>query len=98
VNGERIGYGKVVAVSGRDKVRFGLVEATFHVPPKAAVVEQEPEEIPKTQESYAVGDIQFTKRVETIAPATTIAASVKEIMQRPLKRCRSRRRAVLLSQ
>lgn len=80
VNGERIGYGKVVAVSGRDKVRFGLVEATFQVPPKAAVVEPEPEEIPKTHESYTVGDIQFTKRVETIAPAATIAASVKEVM------------------
>jgi pSer/pThr/pTyr-binding forkhead associated (FHA) protein len=81
VNGERIAYGKAVAVSERDKVRFGLVEAQFQIPPKAVVTEVLPEavpEIPKT-ESYSVGEFQFTKRMETIAPATTIAASVAEV-------------------
>jgi len=80
VNGERIAYGKSVAVSERDKVRFGLVEASFQVPPKAVVTEVLPEaaaEIPKT-ESFSVGEFQFTTRMETIAPATTIAATVKK--------------------
>jgi pSer/pThr/pTyr-binding forkhead associated (FHA) protein len=77
VNGERIGYGKAVAVSERHKVRFGLVEASFRIPPKAVVTEVLPEvpEIPKT-ESFSVGEFQFTKRMETITPATTIAAKV----------------------
>jgi len=81
VNGERIAYGKAVAVSERDKVRFGLVEAQFQIPPKAVVTEVLPEavpELPKT-ESYSVGEFQFTKRMETIAPATTIAASIAKV-------------------
>jgi hypothetical protein len=81
VNGERIAYGKAVAVSERDKVRFGLVEASFQIPPKAVVTEVLPgaaPELPKT-ESYSVGEFQFTKRMETIAPATTIAASIAKV-------------------
>jgi pSer/pThr/pTyr-binding forkhead associated (FHA) protein len=81
VNGERIAYGKAVAVSERDKVRFGLVEASFQIPPKAVVTEVLPEpvsEIPNT-ESFTVGEFQFTKRMETIAPATTVAASVGNV-------------------
>ena len=78
VNGERIAYGKVVAVSERDKVRFGLVEASFQIPPKAVVADVVPE-IPKT-ESYSVGEFQFTKRMETIGPATTFAASIGKVV------------------
>ncbi|HVQ55777.1 MAG TPA: FHA domain-containing protein [Pyrinomonadaceae bacterium] len=85
VNGERIAYGKAVAVSERDKVRFGLVEAQFQSPRKAVVTEVLPEavpevvaDIPKT-ESYSVGEFQFTKRMETIAPATTIAATIAKV-------------------
>jgi pSer/pThr/pTyr-binding forkhead associated (FHA) protein len=77
VNGERIEYGKSVAISERDKVRFGLVEASFQVPAKPVVPEIGPE-IPKT-ESYSVGEFQFTKRMETIAPAATIAATIKKV-------------------
>ena len=81
VNGERIDYGKAVAVSERDKVRFGLVEASFQIPSKAVVTEVLPEavpELPKT-ESYSVGEFQFTTRMETITPATTIAASIPKV-------------------
>jgi pSer/pThr/pTyr-binding forkhead associated (FHA) protein len=77
VNAERIAYGKSVAISERDKVRFGLVEASFQLPPKPVVQEVAPE-IPKT-ESYSVGEFQFTKRMETIAPAATIAATIRKV-------------------
>src|SRR5688572_109560 len=82
VNGERIAYGKAVAVSERDKVRFGLVETSFQVPANVAVTEVLPEavsEIPKT-ESYSVGEFEFTKRMETLAPAATIAASIPKVV------------------
>jgi len=75
VNGTRIAYGKAVAVTERDKVRFGLVDASLKIPPKpvtATAVPEDVEEIPKT-ESYTVGDFEFTKRSETIAPATEAA-------------------------
>jgi len=62
-----------------------LVEAQFQIPRKAVVTEVLPEavpevvaDIPKT-ESYSVGEFQFTKRMETIAPATTIAASIAKV-------------------
>ena len=58
-------------------MRFGLVDASLKIPPKpvtATAVEfpEDVEEIPTT-ESYTVGDFEFTKRSETIAPATEAA-------------------------
>ena len=81
VNGTRIAYGKAVAVTERDKVRFGLVDASFKIPPKpvtedAVEVAEDVEEIPKT-ESYTVGDFEFTKRNETTAPATEVAVDIE---------------------
>jgi hypothetical protein len=42
----------------------------------AVEVAEDVEEIPKT-ESYTVGDFEFTKRSETIAPATEAAVHIK---------------------
>ncbi len=67
VTGERIAYGKAVVVTERDKVRFGLIDVEFVLPPKPAAITIP--EVPKT-ESYKIGDIEFTKRLETITPAT----------------------------
>lgn len=76
VNGERIAYGKAVAVTERDKVRFGLIDAAFQIPPKP-VAQETVEEIPKT-ESFTVGEFEFTKRMETIAPAAAAATIAVE--------------------
>lgn len=82
VNGERIAYGKAVAVTARDKVRFGLVETTFElsapevpeIVAPAAVTEVLPQiPIPKT-EAFTVGEFEFTTRIEKIKPAVTVAA------------------------
>jgi len=80
LNGTRIAYGKAVPVTERDKVRFGLVDASFKIPPKPVAeppeaILQEIEEIPKT-ESYTVGDLEFTKRIEIVAPETEAAIDV----------------------
>ncbi len=76
VNGTRIAYGKAVTITERDKVRFGLVETMFVVPPRPAVVSTE-REIPDT-ETFSVGEFEFTKRMETVAPAVTVAANIPE--------------------
>lgn len=75
VNGERIAYGKAMAVTVRDKVRFGLVEAAFELDAKPVVTEVLPE-TPRP-DSYAVGEFQFTKRTETILPATAAAIVIE---------------------
>ncbi len=75
VNGERIAYGKAVIVTELDKVRFGLIDVEFVLPPKP--VKEAVPELPKT-ESYTIGDIEFTKRLETVAPATIAATFVSE--------------------
>ncbi len=76
INGERIAYGKAVAVTERDKVRFGLIDIEFQYPPKP-VVQKTVEEIPET-ESFKVGEFEFSKRTETIAPATASATIAVE--------------------
>jgi pSer/pThr/pTyr-binding forkhead associated (FHA) protein len=78
LNGERIAYGKAVVVTERDKVRFGLVDATFKIaplPPAATEVSGGAAEIPDTQ-SYTIGDMEFTTRDETSLPATEPAINV----------------------
>ena len=71
INGERIAYGKTAMITERDKVRFGLVDANFKLPPMPAAADTEvmkTEEIPDT-ETFNVGDFEFTKRIES-APAS----------------------------
>jgi pSer/pThr/pTyr-binding forkhead associated (FHA) protein len=80
LNGERIAYGKAVTVTERDKVRFGLVDATFKItplPPAATEVSEAAAEIPDTQ-SYTIGDMEFTTRDETSLPATEPAINVDD--------------------
>src|SRR5436190_15917710 len=81
VNGTRIAYGKAVTVTERDKVRFGLVDASFTIPPKpvvettAEVLEEAPE-IPKT-ESFSVGEFESIKPLESTVAATEAAVDIK---------------------
>jgi len=77
VNGERIAYGKAATVTARDKVRFGLVEATFELSALEAVTETV-QEILKT-ESFAGGEFEFKTRSETILPATAPAVAVGKL-------------------
>ncbi|MFL6468744.1 MAG: FHA domain-containing protein [Pyrinomonadaceae bacterium] len=84
INGNRIAYGKAIIITERDKLRFGLVDASIKVPPKrmtqgATEVLSGVPEIPKT-ESYTVGDLEFTKRVENELPATEAAISVEKAL------------------
>jgi hypothetical protein len=73
VNGKRIEYGKTAMVTERDKVRFGLVDATISMSApeisaaKTEVIESVPE-LPQTQ-GYTIGEFEFTTRMEKIAPA-----------------------------
>ena len=82
VNGTRIAYGKAVKVTERDKIRFGLVDATFKLPPMpvtAAPTEvlSEAAEIPDT-ETFKVGDLEFTSRTETALPATEASIEIPD--------------------
>lgn len=83
VNGERIAYGKTAMITERDKVRFGLVDASFKIPPlpvvaaQTEVLENVPDEVPDT-ETFTVGDFEFTKRTETIMPATEPAIAIEK--------------------
>lgn len=78
VNGERVPYGKAISLSPGDKIRFGLVEASFEVLPRPV---EEIEEIsgPDT-ETFAVGEFEFTKRTDTVLPATESAIAVEDAL------------------
>lgn len=91
LNGERIAYGKAVKVTERDKVRFGLVDASFKIPPMPVTagpteVLSEASVVPDT-ESFNVGDLEFTSRNENALPATEasieVASELKESVAAP---------------
>src|SRR5215213_5732588 len=80
LNGERIAYGKAVVVTERDKVRFGLVDATFQISPVPAAATEVLDgaaEIPDTK-SYTIGDMEFTTRGEAPLPPTEPAINVND--------------------
>lgn len=81
VNGERIAYGKTAMITERDKVRFGLVDASFEIPPlpvSSAPTEVTPTaEVPDT-ETFNVGDFEFTKRIESTPAATEPAINIRQ--------------------
>jgi hypothetical protein len=82
VNGERIAYGKAVTVTERDKVRFGLVDASFSISPlpEAAAPSEtssDPTDIPDT-ETFRVGEFEFTSRTEEALPATAASVEIPE--------------------
>ena len=88
VNGTRIAYGKAVKITERDTVRFGLVDATFKIPPipvTAAPTEvlSETSDIPDT-ETFKVGDFEFTSRTENVLPATEASIEVPDELRQPI--------------
>jgi pSer/pThr/pTyr-binding forkhead associated (FHA) protein len=71
INGQRIAYGKAMALVESDKVRFGQIEVTFERQPRPETAENQP-----ANETYAGKDnvveidgFEFKKR-ETTPPAT----------------------------
>lgn len=88
VNGTRIAYGKTATVSERDKVRFGLVDANFKMPPMPVTtspteIMNEVPDIPDT-ETYKVGDLEFTSRTENLLPPTSASVGVPEEYKQPV--------------
>ncbi len=79
VNGERIAYGKAVKISERDKVRFGLVDASFKIPPLPATAAptEVMSDVPDT-ETFKVGDFEFTSKTETTLPDTEASIDVPD--------------------
>ncbi|MGH9949205.1 MAG: FHA domain-containing protein, partial [Pyrinomonadaceae bacterium] len=77
VNGERIEYGKAMAITERDKVRFGLIDVTFSIPRKP-VTPKTAAELSKT-EKFSVGEFEFTTRTEIISPAAIAASTPKDV-------------------
>ncbi|HKX84281.1 MAG TPA: FHA domain-containing protein, partial [Pyrinomonadaceae bacterium] len=66
VDGERIAYGKAMTVN--QGVKFGTIDVAFAVETISAPIAK-PAELPPT-EKLTVGEFEFTKRTETIVPAT----------------------------
>jgi pSer/pThr/pTyr-binding forkhead associated (FHA) protein len=88
LNGTRIAYGKAVKVTERDKVRFGLVDASFKIPPlpvTAAPTEvmSDVSEVPDT-ETFKVGDLEFTSRTESTLPATEESIDIPDELKQPV--------------
>ena len=73
INGQRIAYGKAMALVESDKVRFGQVEVTFERQPRPGTSEDQP-----ANETYAGKDnvieidgFEFKKRESSQTPSTT---------------------------
>lgn len=70
LNGERIAYGKAIEIFAGDKLKFGAIDVDleFRAEPPPPAVEEEVSPTDST-EPYIVGDLQFLKKTEVIAPA-----------------------------
>lgn len=64
VNGERIAYGKAIAIGPNDRLKLGLIDVEMAAVP-VAEPPVPPADLPKT-ETYSVGEFEFTKRIENI--------------------------------
>jgi pSer/pThr/pTyr-binding forkhead associated (FHA) protein len=76
INGERIPYGKALAVSGDDKVKFGTVEVIFDRVESEPVV-ADPQTGLSKENTIKIGDMEFSTRtsspkVETEPPEKTL--------------------------
>jgi len=78
VNGQRIAYGKAMALVESDKVKFGQIEVTFERQPRPETSEAQP-----GNETYAGKDnvveidgFEFTKRETSQKPAAAITPDV----------------------
>jgi hypothetical protein len=85
VNGTRIPYGKTAMVTERDKVRFGLVDASFKIPPMpvTAAPAEVMADVPDT-ETFKVGDLEFTSRTQNVLPATEASIEIPEEAKQPV--------------
>lgn len=68
VGGERIDYGKAVEIRSGEKVKFGTVDVTIDIAKDPPPPEPERLEPAKT-EAYKVGEFEFSKKTEVLAPA-----------------------------
>jgi len=66
INGERIAYGKARLVSTNDSLRFGSVDVKLERVPKPPQPELPEPEVPHT-ETFAIGEFEFTKRLNSDA-------------------------------
>ncbi|MEO8574432.1 MAG: FHA domain-containing protein [Pyrinomonadaceae bacterium] len=65
LNGERITYGKAIEIFAGDKIKFGGIDVRTEFTPTP-----EPEtSSDSATEAYTVGDFQFSKKTEVVAPA-----------------------------
>ncbi|HUR99907.1 MAG TPA: FHA domain-containing protein [Pyrinomonadaceae bacterium] len=65
LNGERITYGKAIEIFAGDKIKFGAIDVRAEFTPEAEA-EVSPD---AATEAYTVGDFQFSKKTEVVAPA-----------------------------
>lgn len=64
INGERIPYGKALAVSGGDKVKFGTVEVIFERVEAEPVAADPPISLSK-ENTVKIGDMEFSTRTSS---------------------------------
>ncbi len=72
LNGERIAYGKAIAIFPDDKIKFGAIDVAleFKLAPTPEPTPAADEISPDAPtEAYIVGDFQFSKKTEVIEPA-----------------------------
>jgi hypothetical protein len=76
LNGERIAYGKAIEILAGDKLMFGAIDVETAFTPTTHPVEQV--SATARTEAYTVGDMQFMKKTEVIAPAVNTATTQTE--------------------
>ncbi len=76
INGERIAYGKAIEILAGDKLMFGAIDVVLNF----ALASPRVEEVSATArtEAYTVGDMQFSRKTEVIAPAVNTETSQTE--------------------
>lgn len=69
LNGERIAYGKAIEIFAGDRIKFGAIDVVLEFTPAPPVPVEEEVSSSAPTEAYSVGDFQFSKKTEVIAPA-----------------------------
>jgi len=71
LNGERIAYGKAIEVFASDTIKFGAIDVELEFTPAPPPPPPSVDEVSSTAstETYNVGEFQFSKKTEVIAPA-----------------------------
>ncbi len=84
LNGERIAYGKAIAIFPDDKIKFGAIdvalEFTSAPTPEPTSVEDDISPDAPT-EAYIVGDFQFSKKTEVIEPAVKSEPEISDLAE-----------------